>query len=71
VPAAGLPTQARQRKFESSSKHRANPPLFRKAMSSMSNLDVEIAMDCLVVNIERPWLHAELFLDSDLDVGKE
>ena len=40
-------------------------------MSSMSNLDVEDAMDCLVVNIERPWLHGELFSDSDLDVGRE
>ncbi|MCJ1379933.1 hypothetical protein MMC17_003036 [Xylographa soralifera] len=32
-----------------------------KAMSSMTNLDVEVSMECIVVNIDRPWLHAELF----------
>lgn len=41
-----------------------------KAMDSMSSLDVEITMDCLVVEIERPWLHAELFTDAELDSGK-
>ena len=40
-------------------------------MSSMSSLDVEVSMDCLLVSIERPWLHGELFVDSDLDVGNE
>ncbi|KAM0417030.1 hypothetical protein ACHAPT_012996 [Fusarium lateritium] len=40
-----------------------------KAMSSMSNLEVEMTMDCMVVEIERPWLHAELFSDADLDSG--
>ena len=39
-------------------------------MSSMANLDIEVSMDCMVVNIERPWLHGELFSDSDLDVGQ-
>ncbi|EPE30037.1 hypothetical protein GLAREA_13085 [Glarea lozoyensis ATCC 20868] len=39
------------------------------AMSSMSNLEVEIKMDCMVVEIERPWLHAELFTDAELDSG--
>ena len=39
-------------------------------MSSMSNLDVEVSMECMVVNIERPWFHSELFSDSDLDVGQ-
>jgi hypothetical protein len=41
-----------------------------KAMSSMSELDVEIQMDCMVVEIDRPWLHAELFSDAELDSGK-
>ena len=37
----------------------------------MANLDVEVSMECLVVNIERPWLHEELFSDSELDVNPE
>ncbi|MCJ1240206.1 hypothetical protein MMC14_008206 [Varicellaria rhodocarpa] len=41
-----------------------------KAMLSMSNLSVEISMDCIVVEIDRPWLHAELFSDAELDSGK-
>jgi len=36
----------------------------------MSNLDVDITMDCMVVEIDRPWLHAELFTDAELDSGK-
>ncbi|KAL2880862.1 hypothetical protein SGCOL_003889 [Colletotrichum sp. CLE4] len=40
------------------------------AMQSMSNLDVEVSMSCMVVEIERPWLHAELFADAELDSGK-
>jgi hypothetical protein len=39
-------------------------------MSSMANLDVEISMDCLVVEIDRPSLHAELFVDAELDSGQ-
>jgi hypothetical protein len=39
-------------------------------MSSMSNLDVEVSMGCMVVEIERPWLHAELFADAELDSGE-
>ncbi|PTB52852.1 hypothetical protein M431DRAFT_557412 [Trichoderma harzianum CBS 226.95] len=39
------------------------------AMQQMSNLDVEISMSCMVVEIERPWLHAELFADAELDSG--
>jgi hypothetical protein len=35
----------------------------------MSNLDVEIKMDCMVVEIDRPWLNAELFTDAELDSG--
>ncbi|KAK0706084.1 hypothetical protein B0T26DRAFT_755616 [Lasiosphaeria miniovina] len=41
-----------------------------KAMQSMANLDVEMTMDCMVVEIERPWLHAELFADAELDSGR-
>lgn len=36
----------------------------------MSNLEVEITMDCMIVEIDRPWLHAELFSDAELDSGK-
>ncbi|KAF5021544.1 hypothetical protein F66182_6426 [Fusarium sp. NRRL 66182] len=39
------------------------------ASSDISNLDVEIAMDCMLVEIERPWLHAELFADYELDAA--
>lgn len=39
-------------------------------MQQMSNLDVEISMSCMVVEIERPWLHAELFSDAELDSGE-
>jgi hypothetical protein len=35
----------------------------------MSNLSVEIQMDCMVVEIDRPWLHADLFTDAELDSG--
>ena len=40
-----------------------------KAMESMGNLEVSIAMDCMVVEIDRPWLHGELFVDAELDSG--
>ncbi|KAK3365596.1 hypothetical protein B0T24DRAFT_710717 [Lasiosphaeria ovina] len=40
-----------------------------EAMQSMSKLEVEISMSCMVVEIERPWLHAELFVDAELDSG--
>ncbi|KAI1741520.1 hypothetical protein F4680DRAFT_66843 [Xylaria scruposa] len=39
------------------------------ASSDMSNMDVEISMDCMLVEIERPWLHAELFADYELDAA--
>jgi len=39
-------------------------------MASMANLDVEISMDCMVVEIDRPWLHSELFIDAELDSGR-
>lgn len=41
-----------------------------KAMSSMSSLDVEISLDCMLVEIERPWLHGELFNDHELDAAE-
>ncbi|KAF4339605.1 hypothetical protein FBEOM_6481 [Fusarium beomiforme] len=34
-----------------------------------SALEVEVSMSCMVVEIERPWLHAELFVDAELDSG--
>ncbi|KAG7294644.1 hypothetical protein NEMBOFW57_004721 [Staphylotrichum longicolle] len=40
-----------------------------EAMQSMSKLEVEVSMSCMVVEIERPWLHAELFVDAELDSG--
>lgn len=36
---------------------------------SMDDLEVEVSMDCMVVDIERPWLHAELFTDHHLDAA--
>ncbi|CCF39588.1 hypothetical protein CH063_10376 [Colletotrichum higginsianum] len=48
---------------------RWEPHKQQRAMSSMSNLDVEVSMSCMVVEIERPWLHAELFADAELDSG--
>ncbi|KAK6000890.1 hypothetical protein QM012_002973 [Aureobasidium pullulans] len=33
----------------------------------MSSCDVNISFQALVVNINRPWLHAELFSDTELD----
>jgi hypothetical protein len=41
-----------------------------EAMTFMANLEVEISMDCMVVEIDRPWLHAELFSDAELDSGR-
>lgn len=38
-------------------------------MQSMSKLEVEVSMSCMLVEIERPWLHAELFVDAELDSG--
>lgn len=35
----------------------------------MSKLEVEVSMSCMLVEIERPWLHAELFVDAELDSG--
>ncbi|PNP54857.1 hypothetical protein THARTR1_04546 [Trichoderma harzianum] len=42
-----------------------------KEQLQIANLDVEIGMSCMVVEIERPWLHAELFADAELDSGKD
>ncbi|KAL8802865.1 MAG: hypothetical protein Q9182_003552 [Xanthomendoza sp. 2 TL-2023] len=41
-----------------------------KAMTHMSNLDVEIAFDAMLVEIERPWMHTELFSDHELDCAE-
>lgn len=41
-----------------------------EAMQSMSKLEVEVSMSCMLVEIERPWLHAELFADAELDSGQ-
>ncbi|KAM0512354.1 hypothetical protein ACHAPE_008920 [Trichoderma viride] len=37
--------------------------------SAMNDLEVEVSMDCMVVDIERPWLQAELFADHQLDAA--
>jgi hypothetical protein len=37
--------------------------------SSIADIDVEISMDCMLVEIERPWLNAELFADNELDAA--
>ncbi|PON24680.1 hypothetical protein TGAM01_v206610 [Trichoderma gamsii] len=37
--------------------------------SAMDDLEVEVSMDCMVVDIERPWLQAELFADHQLDAA--
>lgn len=42
-----------------------------KSMSFMANLDIEVAMDYMLVEIYRPWLHDELLVDQDLDVSSE
>lgn len=39
-------------------------------MQSMSKLEVEVSMSCMLVEVERPWLHAELFVDAELDSGE-
>ena len=35
----------------------------------MSGLDIKISMDYMLVEIERPWLHAKLFPDHELDAA--
>lgn len=41
-----------------------------KATTNMSSLDVEISFDAMLVEIERPWMHAELFSDHELDCAE-
>ena len=41
-----------------------------ESATDMSSLDIQISMDCMLVEIERPWLHAELFSDPELDVAE-
>jgi hypothetical protein len=43
----------------------------RDTMAEMAKMDVEVSMDCMLVSVERPWLHGELFVDADLDVPKK
>ncbi|KAM0247609.1 hypothetical protein ACHAQJ_009775 [Trichoderma viride] len=37
--------------------------------SSMADLEVQVSMDCMLVEIDRPWLNAELFADNELDAA--
>jgi hypothetical protein len=39
--------------------------------ADMSACDVNISFQALVVNIDRPWLYAELFSDTELDTPKD
>ncbi|RAL15379.1 uncharacterized protein BO97DRAFT_210257 [Aspergillus homomorphus CBS 101889] len=39
----------------------------KEAMSFILSLEVQVSMDCMLVEISRPWLHAELFADPELD----
>ncbi|KAK4183746.1 hypothetical protein QBC35DRAFT_418305 [Podospora australis] len=41
------------------------------SQSDMASCDVSITFDALVVNIQRPWLYAELFNDFELDVADD
>ena len=36
----------------------------------MADLDVEISLGYMIVELEGPWLHAELFLGHDLDASE-
>ncbi|KAL7969017.1 hypothetical protein HDV63DRAFT_74116 [Trichoderma sp. SZMC 28014] len=47
----------------------SNPYPKEESDSAMDELAVEVSMDCMVVDIERPWLHAELFADHQLDAA--
>jgi len=35
----------------------------------MAKCDVNLSFSALVVNIDRPWLYAELFNDFEIDIG--
>ncbi|KAI1192407.1 hypothetical protein F5X97DRAFT_317457 [Nemania serpens] len=39
------------------------------SQTDMASCDVSVSFDALVVNINRPWLYAELFNDYELDVA--
>ncbi|KAI0534790.1 hypothetical protein GGR58DRAFT_504965 [Xylaria digitata] len=39
------------------------------SQNDMASCDVSVTFDALVVNINRPWLYAELFNDFELDVA--
>ncbi|KAH7259039.1 uncharacterized protein BKA55DRAFT_591838 [Fusarium redolens] len=44
--------------------------LHEKLRREMAACDVSISFSALVVNINRPWLHGELFSDTDLEVQR-
>ncbi|EWG53996.1 hypothetical protein FVEG_17215 [Fusarium verticillioides 7600] len=46
----------------------ANLP--KELRQEMASCDVGISFSALVVNISRPWLHSELFSDTDLDAQR-
>lgn len=43
--------------------------IYRKASDSAANCNVDISFEALLVTIDRPWLHGELFADMELNVG--
>ncbi|CAI4215827.1 unnamed protein product [Parascedosporium putredinis] len=51
-----------------SAQSRANNEANAKASESASRCDVDISFEALVVEINRSWLHGELFADSELNV---
>lgn len=55
--------------FWSSSASGGHSESSMKAQTDLSNLTIEISMDCMLVEIERPWMHAELFADHELDAA--
>ncbi|KAK0664521.1 hypothetical protein QBC41DRAFT_233719 [Cercophora samala] len=42
-----------------------------KLQKSMAKCDMSVSFDALLVQIQRPWLHAELFSDFDVDASKD
>ncbi|TVY74253.1 hypothetical protein Focb16_v005142 [Fusarium oxysporum f. sp. cubense] len=44
--------------------------LHEELRREMASCDVSISFSALVVNIDRPWLHSELFSDTDFEVQR-
>lgn len=42
----------------------------KSMQSDMAACDVSVSFSALVVNINRPWLYGELFIDADLEVAE-